>query len=161
MKKIILLVLGALVLTLTINTLNSCKSNKKQEIPAKEAAYKCPMHPEVTSDKPGTCSKCGMELEKQEKKKLKAVYTCPMHPEVISDKAGTCSKCGMELEIKQDKSVYFCPGNCEYVCNTAGKCPNCNKTLIKRANSDAHLSSNSHIDIKHANVNPASDLHYN
>ena len=26
------------------------------------AAYVCPMHPEVTSDKPGTCSKCGMAL---------------------------------------------------------------------------------------------------
>ena len=24
--------------------------------------YSCPMHPEVTSDKPGTCSKCGMTL---------------------------------------------------------------------------------------------------
>jgi hypothetical protein len=27
------------------------------------AAYSCPMHPEVTSDKPGTCPKCGMKLE--------------------------------------------------------------------------------------------------
>ena len=25
--------------------------------------YSCPMHPEVTSDKPGTCPKCGMALE--------------------------------------------------------------------------------------------------
>lgn len=25
--------------------------------------YQCPMHPEVTSDKPGTCPKCGMHLE--------------------------------------------------------------------------------------------------
>ena len=28
--------------------------------------YACPMHPEVTSDKAGTCSKCGMDLEKVE-----------------------------------------------------------------------------------------------
>ncbi len=27
-------------------------------------AYTCPMHPEVTSDKPGTCPKCHMALEK-------------------------------------------------------------------------------------------------
>lgn len=26
------------------------------------AVYVCPMHPEVTSNAPGTCSKCGMAL---------------------------------------------------------------------------------------------------
>ena len=28
--------------------------------------YTCPMHPEIISDKPGTCPKCGMELVKLE-----------------------------------------------------------------------------------------------
>ena len=30
--------------------------------------YQCPMHPEVTSDKPGSCPKCGMKLVETEMK---------------------------------------------------------------------------------------------
>lgn len=29
------------------------------------AMYACPMHPEITSDKPAKCSKCGMDMKKQ------------------------------------------------------------------------------------------------
>ena len=29
------------------------------------AMYACPMHPEIRSDKPGKCSKCGMALVKK------------------------------------------------------------------------------------------------
>lgn len=32
---------------------------------AKAVTYVCPMHPEVVSDRPGTCPKCGMTLEKK------------------------------------------------------------------------------------------------
>jgi predicted RNA-binding Zn-ribbon protein involved in translation (DUF1610 family) len=31
----------------------------------KSTIYSCPMHPEVNSDKPGKCPKCGMELVKK------------------------------------------------------------------------------------------------
>jgi len=34
---------------------------------AAATVYTCPMHPEVTSDKPGTCPKCGMALVKKTK----------------------------------------------------------------------------------------------
>ncbi len=33
---------------------------------ASDVTYACPMHPDVTSDKAGTCSKCGMELKKKQ-----------------------------------------------------------------------------------------------
>lgn len=60
--------------------------------------YFCPMDPEVTSDKPGSCPKCGMALEPELHPATKTEYFCPMHPEVISDKPGSCPICGMALE---------------------------------------------------------------
>lgn len=50
----------------------SCAQNKDVHIDhphtdtsshSRGAKYYCPMHPEVTSDKPGVCPKCGMDLE--------------------------------------------------------------------------------------------------
>jgi uncharacterized paraquat-inducible protein A len=61
-----------------------------------KAMYTCSMHPEVKSDKPGECPKCGMEL-----KKMAKAYTCSMHPEVKSDKPGECPKCGMKMVEKK------------------------------------------------------------
>ncbi|HYC92006.1 MAG TPA: heavy metal-binding domain-containing protein [Thermoanaerobaculia bacterium] len=34
----------------------------RENPPAAATVYTCPMHPEVTSDRPGTCPKCGMAL---------------------------------------------------------------------------------------------------
>lgn len=64
-----------------------------------KATYICPMHADITSDKPGKCPKCGMDLS-EAKVKSKMTYTCPMHPNVISDKSGKCPKCGMDLVEK-------------------------------------------------------------
>ena len=47
----------------------SMMSNDKKSSTVKKSShenmamtYTCPMHPEVTSDKPGKCPKCGMDL---------------------------------------------------------------------------------------------------
>ncbi len=62
---------------------------------SKKTTYVCPMHAEITSNKQGDCTKCGMKLIKSEGGIKK--YACPMHTEITSEKAGTCSKCGMNL----------------------------------------------------------------
>ena len=88
------------------------------------AQYTCPMHPEVVSDEPGNCPKCGMFLVSVEDKpedhsshhhhghdhskhtaaQAPVQYTCPMHPEVVSDEPGNCPKCGMTLVSVEDKA---------------------------------------------------------
>jgi hypothetical protein len=77
-----------------------CKYDRKAATVVAAASYACPMHPDVTSDAPGKCSKCGMDLVKSAKEPMK-MYSCPMHADEKSDKPGKCSKCGMDLKEKQ------------------------------------------------------------
>ena len=42
------------------------ENSKPSKAPATTNLYACPMHPEVTSDQPGTCPKCGMALVKKQ-----------------------------------------------------------------------------------------------
>ncbi len=81
------------------------QSSAKPDVPVSstatdEAAYTCPMHPEVRQDKPSSCPKCGMALEPVivGTPKEKVQYTCPMHPQIIRDAPGFCPICGMALE---------------------------------------------------------------
>jgi hypothetical protein len=102
MKILIVLVIASFASILSFaqtttgkkTTTTTTTTSKKAPAKAKpvQAKYACPMHPDVTSTKPGECSKCGMALTKVVK-----TYTCSMHPEVVSDKPGKCPKCKMDL----------------------------------------------------------------
>jgi len=60
-----------------------------------DVVYVCPMHPEVRSEEPGSCPKCGMKLLAQAAEET--IYACPMHPDVTSNKPDRCPECGMKL----------------------------------------------------------------
>ncbi len=76
------IIFSAIMLALTLgacnNSSNSDEKNSTNNVTTQSldtaklakgtVFYQCPMHPEVTSDKAGSCSKCGMDLEKVEKK---------------------------------------------------------------------------------------------
>ncbi|MGG9963720.1 heavy metal-binding domain-containing protein [Ferruginibacter sp. SUN106] len=105
MKKVTLIVI-AVMASLTMFAQKN-KMHKADTTMSVKAKYCCSMHPEVTSDKPGKCTKCGMDLTKSKKEHMKMEvmksYSCPMHPEVTSDKPGKCTKCGMDLSETKTK----------------------------------------------------------
>jgi len=73
------------------------------EASAAKEQYVCPMHPEVVSDKPGKCPKCGMDLVLKpsetttEKSTSAAEWYCPLHPDKRYAAGGRCEICGGEL----------------------------------------------------------------
>ncbi|MDO3641476.1 heavy metal-binding domain-containing protein [Mucilaginibacter sp. L3T2-6] len=76
MKKVTLMAIailfsGASVFAANSSTMTSDTTKTKKVKPAK-VQYTCSMHPEVLSDKPGKCPKCGMELVKKEPAKKKS-----------------------------------------------------------------------------------------
>ena len=80
MKKVI-----SILTTVFTLILGSCASSSNKNEPSNTSAtqtsnldttklksgeifYQCEMNPEIVSDKPGSCSVCGMDLEKVSKK---------------------------------------------------------------------------------------------
>ncbi|QHS55239.1 hypothetical protein GWR56_06675 [Mucilaginibacter sp. 14171R-50] len=76
MKKVMLMAVAILFSAATVfashttNPLTDTTRTKKVK-PAPKVQYTCTMHPEVLSDKPGKCPKCGMTLVKKETTKKK------------------------------------------------------------------------------------------
>jgi P-type Cu+ transporter len=62
--------------------------------------YMRPTHPDVHSDRPGNCPKCGMALEPSTitAATIHTQYTCPMPPQIVRNVPGNCPICGMTLE---------------------------------------------------------------
>jgi FtsP/CotA-like multicopper oxidase with cupredoxin domain len=70
------------------------------------SSYACPMHPDVTGTVPGTCPRCGMQLQAvRDPAPPATAYACPMHPDVTGSAPDTCPKCGMKLVPVADVAV--------------------------------------------------------
>lgn len=76
MKKVMLMAIAILFAAATVfaahtNPISDTTKTKKVKMLAK-VQYTCTMHPEVLSDKPGKCPKCGMTLVEKKPAKKKA-----------------------------------------------------------------------------------------
>jgi len=141
MKSLKMLMMASItILSVSVFAQDTAK-HKMSKHQTDKMKYSCPMHPEVTSDKPGKCSKCGMDLVLSKKDHMKMgpmkMYSCPMHPGVTSDKPGKCAKCGMEL-VKSGKEkmkmetmkMYTCPMHPDITSDKPGKCSKCGMALV-------------------------------
>ncbi len=111
----LIMLMGLLLIFLTSSfVITRCTNQSEQQSKSEhKQLYTCPMHPEVITEEPGQCPKCGMDLvpvkntaqsnvqhnaqEEQVTNNEKQLWTCGMHPEVILDQPGQCPKCGMDL----------------------------------------------------------------
>ncbi|RTL60036.1 MAG: hypothetical protein EKK37_04125 [Sphingobacteriales bacterium] len=139
MKKLIVLIVSV---TISFVSFAQEKAGKKDTI-AHAILYACPMHPDVTSDKPGTCAKCGMDLTLSSKEKMKKEvvknYTCPVHADVLAKEAGKCPKCGKDLILSPKEKMkmevvgkYICPMHPDVTSEKPGKCPKCGMDMSKK-----------------------------
>ncbi|MDN5288305.1 MAG: hypothetical protein JWR38_4579 [Mucilaginibacter sp.] len=74
MKKVMLMAVAMLFSAATVLAAHPTAvsdTTKSQKVKPTKVQYTCTMHPEVLSDKPGKCPKCGMTLVKKEPAKKK------------------------------------------------------------------------------------------
>ena len=111
--------------------------------------YSCPKHPGVTSNTPGKCPTCGMDLNLSKKEEMKTgitkSYACPVHTDMTSVDAGKCPKCSKEMQLSAKEKMkagvtksYVCPMHKDQVCDKSGNCPKCGMAMVEKHRNHKH-----------------------
>jgi len=125
---------------------------------AEAAAFRCPLHPLVHSETPGSCTICAQALASTRSEAApeavsiptNAEYTCPMQEcRQFSDKPGDCPVCGMRLKPigevawakamqdrrqPKDRPGYVCPMHPDQIkASRPGSCSICGMQLVHAA----------------------------
>lgn len=140
MKKILIIVIAFII---TSPVLFAQTKAGKTDTTKHTALYACRMHPDVVSNKPGKCPKCGMALTLSGKEQMKTDvlknYSCPMHLTVASHDPGKCPICGRKMNLSSKEQmkaevtkIYTCPMHFEVALDKDGKCPKCGTVLVER-----------------------------
>lgn len=99
---------GCIVFSTVAQTTGTTKQRKTQVVTRQAMdKYVCPMHTDVTSDKPGKCTKCGMAMEKR------AAVSDAMHAKKHAV-GGACEGKAMEECMKncEGKAMEGCAKEC-------------------------------------------------
>jgi len=143
MKKLTIMVLSFLIASPALFA--QAKVGKEDTL-QQATLYSCPMHSDVTSNQPGKCTKCGMDLVRSIKEQMKSDvvrnYTCPVHLEITKHDPGKCPKCGKKLNLSSKEQmkaevmkIYTCPMHPEIALDKDGKCPKCGSALVEKKQS--------------------------
>src|SRR5688572_4171105 len=118
---------------------------------SQKVMYVCPMHPEVRSDKPGKCPKCGMNLEKKTiriaapKPPVKTTKppvktppkkeAAPAQPKPKPQAQPVSPKPANDIKVEIEDTPapeYTCPMHPEIKQDSPGKCPKCGMELVRK-----------------------------
>ncbi len=70
----VLIIAITTILLFSVSSCGDAKNSNSATVKTDSKSYTCPMHPEVTSDKPGQCPKCGMDLVELKQEQLENEY---------------------------------------------------------------------------------------
>ncbi len=116
--------------------LKQAAQKEKELRQAGKKVYTCSMDPEVISDQPGDCPKCGMKLIEKVGEKPKAAADHAGHDmaKMTSAKSDSAkSPEQLENELRQTgKKVYTCSMDPEVISDKPGDCPKCGMKLKEK-----------------------------